>query len=82
VDAVAPALIGFGLWLCYEAWTNPNAAPIAKVKKALGSGSSAGALDVGAGGTNSATTGGIGSAAADNEAAGAPIVVGGGNRAD
>jgi hypothetical protein len=38
VDAVAPALIGIGLWLCYEAWTNPDAAPLTKIQSALGSG--------------------------------------------
>ena len=36
MDAVAPALIGIGLWLCYEAWTNPDAAPLVKIKSALG----------------------------------------------
>jgi hypothetical protein len=57
VDAVAPALIGFGLWLCYEAWTNPNAAPIAKVKAALGSGTTSGG---GAVATPNPTTGVVG----------------------
>ena len=38
MDAVAPALIGLGLWLAYEAWTNPTPHPIAKVTAALGTG--------------------------------------------
>jgi hypothetical protein len=41
MDAIAPALIGLGLWLCYEAWTNPSAAPIVKIKQALGAPSAA-----------------------------------------
>lgn len=36
MDAIFPALIGIGLWLCYEAWTNPVPHPLQKVKVALG----------------------------------------------
>jgi hypothetical protein len=36
MDAIAPALIGIGLWLAYEAWTNPSPTPIASFKARLG----------------------------------------------
>jgi hypothetical protein len=36
VDAVAPALIGIGIWLAYEAWTNADPTPLAKFTAALG----------------------------------------------
>jgi hypothetical protein len=43
VDAVAPALIGLGIWFMYEAWKTPAGSaptPIASIKSALqGSGS-------------------------------------------
>ena len=35
MDAVAPALIGVGLWLAYEAFKNPTPAPISKAIAAL-----------------------------------------------
>lgn len=35
MDAIFPALIGLGLWLAYEAWTNPDPTPIAKITAAL-----------------------------------------------
>lgn len=46
MDAVFPALIGIGLWFCYEAWesgkTGDAPHPIAKVTAALGVASSGG----------------------------------------
>lgn len=35
MDAVAPALIGIGLWFAYEAYKNPNPTPLAKFTAAL-----------------------------------------------
>jgi hypothetical protein len=35
VDAVAPAIIGLGIYLMYEAYKNKNPTPIAKFKAAL-----------------------------------------------
>jgi hypothetical protein len=44
VDAVAPGLIGLGLWFCYEAWTSHTTGsaphPIAKAKAFLTNSSS------------------------------------------
>lgn len=36
MDAIAPALIGLGLWFAYHAWTNPDPHPIEGIYKALG----------------------------------------------
>lgn len=35
MDAVAPALIGIGIYLAYEAWTNAEPHPIQKLITAL-----------------------------------------------
>lgn len=36
MDAIAPALVGLGIWFCFEAWTTSDPHPIAKITAALG----------------------------------------------
>jgi hypothetical protein len=66
VDAIAPALIGLGLWFCYEAWTTSDPHPIAKIKSRL---------------TGSAPGGGSGSFPTANVGVGNPAAVPGYNAA-
>ncbi len=35
MDAIAPALIGLGLFLMYEAYKNPSPTPLVKAKTAI-----------------------------------------------
>lgn len=35
MDAVAPAIIGIGIYLMYEAFKNTNPTPVAKIKSAI-----------------------------------------------
>ena len=35
MDAVAPAIIGLGIYLIYEAYKNPSPTPLAKIKSAI-----------------------------------------------
>ena len=38
MDAIAPALIGIGIWFAYEAWKNPDPHPLQKFTTALAAG--------------------------------------------
>ncbi len=61
MDAIAPALIGIGIWFAYEAWKNPDPHPLQKFATALGNQASGlGPITpTSEGGTGATATGGV-----------------------
>lgn len=54
MDAIAPAIIGIGIYLMYEAFKNTSPTPIAKIKNAITGASSADSTVTPLGGAGSA----------------------------
>lgn len=51
MDAIAPAIIGIGIYLMYEAFKNTSPTPIAKIKSAITGASSSSVTPLGGAGS-------------------------------